>query len=125
MREVAPIRFDGDPTLSLDSIAWEGIEDVVRSFRRALVRGENPAIEEYVPERVPYRTVVVIELIQEEMEFQIKAGQPSGLSASWSRPSRSCRDAWHPCRGNARLILGRTALRPSRRSALAGMSCGM
>jgi WD40 repeat protein/tRNA A-37 threonylcarbamoyl transferase component Bud32 len=85
MREVAPIRFDGDPTLSLDSIAWEGIEDIVRSFRRALVRGENPAIEEYVPERVPYRTVVVIELIQEEMEFQIKAGQPSGLSSFLER----------------------------------------
>ncbi len=64
--------------LRLDSGAWENIQDVVRSFRRALGRGERPAIEAYAPERAAHRIPVMLELIHEEMEFQIKAGAAAG-----------------------------------------------
>jgi tetratricopeptide (TPR) repeat protein/tRNA A-37 threonylcarbamoyl transferase component Bud32 len=81
----AALRSESDSTLALDSVAWTGIQAAVRSFRRALGRGEHPAIEAYAPERVPHRTAVVVELIQEEMEFQIVAGEPCALPSYLER----------------------------------------
>ena len=73
------------PTPELDSLAWEGIQDVVRSFRQALRHGEHPAIEAYTPEDGDHREEVLVELIHEEMEFRIKAGVPADLASYLGR----------------------------------------
>jgi hypothetical protein len=65
-----------DSTQELDSLALEGIQAIVRSFRLALRRGERPAIEAFAPAGGPQRQAVLVELIHEEMEFRIKAGEP-------------------------------------------------
>jgi tetratricopeptide (TPR) repeat protein len=70
------MRSETDSTRELDSVAWEGIQAIVRSFRLALRRGERPAIEAFAPEGGPHRQAVLVELIHEEMEFRIKAGEP-------------------------------------------------
>ena len=135
----AAMRSESDSTLALDSVAWTGIQDAVRSFRRALGRGEHPAIEAYAPERVPHRTAVVVELIHEEMEFQIMAGEPALPSYRSCFPEiaddprcqragrgrvgvAAARDA--PSRGKARPVLRRTTPRRRRQSASAGTSWG-
>ncbi len=66
-------------TPELESSVWEEIQIVVRSFRQALRDRDRPAIEAHVPEGSPHRKFVLIELIHEEMEFLIKAGEPVGL----------------------------------------------
>ena len=92
----------------LDTVDWEGVQGIVRKFRRALDRGERPALEAYLPEHGTQRKDALIELVHEEMEFRIKAGESSVLgsylerfpeivddprrSAIWSRPSWSCGD---------------------------------
>ncbi len=63
----------------LESSVWEGIQVVVHTFRQALRRGEQPAIETHAPEGSPHRKLVLIELIHEEMDFRIKAGESAGL----------------------------------------------
>ena len=73
------------PSTQLDSLAWEGVQDLVRSFRQALLRGEHPSIEAYVPEGVPNRKAVLVELIHEEIEFRIKSGDSRGLTSYLAR----------------------------------------
>ena len=80
MRRGATMRSATDSTLAVDSVAWEGIQDVVRVFRQAMERGERPAIEDYAPPGDADRGPLLLELIHEEMEFAIKAGTPSGLA---------------------------------------------
>src|SRR5579883_899288 len=69
--------MDIDPRVApeLDPIAWEGLQRAVRSFREALRRGEKPAIEAYLPAGGPHRTAILLELVHEEMESRIKAGE--------------------------------------------------
>src|SRR5580692_740204 len=67
-------------TPELESSVWEEVQVVVRAFRQALRRGERPAIEDHAPVGSPQRTFVLMELIHEEMEFHIKAGESSGLA---------------------------------------------
>ena len=91
----------------LDSLAWREVQERVRTFRQALLRGERPAIEVYAPEGSTHRKAVLLELVHEEMEVRIKAGEhilrstptwrgsrtwrPTQTpSSSWSRPSRHC-----------------------------------
>ena len=104
----------------LNTVEWEGVQGVVREFRRALDRGERPALEAYLPEHGTQRKDALIELVHEEMEFRIKAGESSVLGsylerfpeivddpralASWSRPSWTCGGGWR-----ARPSMGRAA----------------
>ena len=60
----------------LESVDWEGVQEIVRAFRRALDRGERPALEAYRARREGRnRRAALIELIHEEMEVRIKAGE--------------------------------------------------
>ena len=63
----------------LDSIDWEGVQEIVRAFRHAFDRGERPALEAFLPEAAAKRRAALIELIHEEMEFRIKAGESFSL----------------------------------------------
>ena len=69
----------------LDSVDWEGVQGIVREFRRALDRGERPALEAYLPEHGTQRKDALIELVHEEMEFRIKAGESSVLGSYLQR----------------------------------------
>ena len=55
------------------------------TFRQALDRGERPALEAYLPEHGTQRKDALIELVHEEMEFRIKAGESSVLGSYLER----------------------------------------
>jgi WD40 repeat protein len=63
-----------DGSSELESQDWENVQQVVRTFRQAFRRGEQPAIEDYLPADGPTRQAVLVELVLEEMELRIKAG---------------------------------------------------
>ena len=69
----------------LDSVDWEGVQGIVRAFRQALDRGERPALETYLPDVGARRKNVLIELVHEEMEFRITAGEDSVLESYLER----------------------------------------
>ncbi len=69
----------------LESVDWEGVQDTVRAFRRALDRGERPALEAFAPEEARNRRAALIELIHEEMAFRITAGDDFRLEAYLDR----------------------------------------
>ncbi|MGO9888200.1 MAG: protein kinase domain-containing protein, partial [Solirubrobacteraceae bacterium] len=69
----------------LDTVDWEGVQGIVREFRKALDRGERPALEAYLPEHGTQRKDALIELVHEEMEFWIKAGESSVLGSYLER----------------------------------------
>ncbi len=73
------------PRPALDSVVWEGIQQIVRSFREALREGKRPAIEAYASEEIAHRKTVLVELIHEEMEFRFKAGESCGLASYLER----------------------------------------
>ncbi len=58
----------------LDRRDWTALQEVVRTFRAALRRGEQPEIEALVPAAGAGRRMVLVELIHEELEFRMKAG---------------------------------------------------
>ena len=105
----------------LESVDWERVQEIVRAFRRAVEGDERPALEAFLPEANGNRRAALIELIHEEMEFQIKAAEPYGVAAylecfprspmtrersvSWPRPSRRCGGGWCPSCRKARTIL--------------------
>ena len=69
----------------LGSVDWEDVQETVRAFRHALERGERPALEEFVPEARGNRRAALIELIHEEMEVCITAGESFLLEAHLDR----------------------------------------
>ena len=69
----------------LESALWEGVQGIVRAFRKALDRGERPALEAYLPEQGTKRKDALIELVHEEMEFRIEAGEASVLGSYLER----------------------------------------
>jgi Protein kinase domain len=66
-------------------VDWEGVQGIVRAFRKALDRGERPALEAYVPDQSTKRKDALIELVHEEMEFRITAGEDSVLESYLER----------------------------------------
>jgi WD40 repeat protein/tRNA A-37 threonylcarbamoyl transferase component Bud32 len=76
----------------LESQAWEEVQQLVRSFREALGRGEEPSIEDYLPVDHRLRQAAVLELVLEEMEVRIKAGDPVSLELFLERFSQFLAD---------------------------------
>jgi eukaryotic-like serine/threonine-protein kinase len=69
----------------LESADWEGVQETVRAFRQALDRGERPALEAFAPKANGNRRAALIELIQEEMEVRITAGDSFRIEALLDR----------------------------------------
>ena len=62
----------------LDNLAWRELHRAVQAFRRAWRRGERPGIEDYAPAAgSPHRAVVLAELVHEELEVRLEAGEPA------------------------------------------------
>jgi tetratricopeptide (TPR) repeat protein len=64
------------PSAELDDDAWRSLKRAVGSFRAALGRGEQPAIDDYLPPAGTLRQAMLLELVHEEIEFCFKAGEP-------------------------------------------------
>jgi serine/threonine protein kinase len=69
----------------LDHLSWLGVQERVRSFRQAIARGERPELNQYAPAGTADRKVVLLELLHEEMEYRIKAGEPFALESFLAR----------------------------------------
>jgi serine/threonine-protein kinase len=76
--ETIPIPF-------IDRRAWSELQQIVRSFRASLRRGERPRIEAFVPAESANRRLVLLELIHEELEIRIKAGEAADLESYVAR----------------------------------------
>ncbi len=82
-----------------------------RSFRQALRRGERPEIEIYAPKGSIHRKALLLELLHEEMEVRIKAGQPFSLESYLRQFSELANDphALHELLAAESELLRRTA----------------
>jgi tetratricopeptide (TPR) repeat protein len=69
---IEEVSFSGE----LDSASWRTLKTAVHSFHAALRRGEQPAIDGYLPVASPLRDTVLVELVHEELEFCLKGGTP-------------------------------------------------
>ena len=67
------------PISELDDRAWSELQRSVRRFRRALQCGEQPEIEAFATAGGAHRLKVLVELVHEELEFRIKAGEAAEL----------------------------------------------
>ncbi len=59
----------------LDGPVWIELQEAVASFRSALLRGDRPDIESYLPADATHRPVYVSELVHEELEHRLRAGE--------------------------------------------------
>jgi serine/threonine-protein kinase len=66
---------------SIDDDAWSQLQQAVRSFHDALSRGERPKIEAFAQSQSVNPRLLLVELIHEELEFLIKAGEAPNLGA--------------------------------------------
>jgi hypothetical protein len=63
---------------SLPTEAWGRLEEVLARFEDAWQRGERPALDDYPGAAGPAeRLPLLIELVQEELEYRLKAGEPA------------------------------------------------
>jgi tetratricopeptide (TPR) repeat protein len=85
MPQGAPTTSETRPLPELDDAGWEQVQNVVRTFRRALRRGERPLIEDFAPSDGPERGPVLVELIHEELEFRMKSGELPTLAEYLAR----------------------------------------
>jgi tetratricopeptide (TPR) repeat protein/tRNA A-37 threonylcarbamoyl transferase component Bud32 len=79
------MRSEQRPVSELDSVDWEEVQAIVRAFRAALDRGEQPAIEALLPGATARRKAALVELVHEEMEFRLKANQSFRLESYLQR----------------------------------------
>ena len=69
----------------LDRRAWSDLQGVVRAYHAALDRGEQPDIAAFAPAGCANRRIVLVELIHEDLEFRLKAGEAASLEAYLER----------------------------------------
>src|SRR5689334_21050442 len=77
----------------IDRRAWSELQRVVRSYRAALRRGEQPEIAAFAPAGCAERRIVLAELIHEDLEFRLKAGEAANLEAYLERFPELAEDA--------------------------------
>jgi WD40 repeat protein len=69
------MRRDGDTETMLDGRVWTELRQAVTRFRTAWRGGELPAIEAYLPADPTQRAVFLRELVHEEVERRLRAGE--------------------------------------------------
>jgi serine/threonine protein kinase len=63
------------PRPKLPSEAWGRLEGILERFEDARERGEQPALDDYLAAATAERQALLIELVQEELEYRLKAGE--------------------------------------------------
>jgi tRNA A-37 threonylcarbamoyl transferase component Bud32 len=69
----------------LESLDWDEVEQVVRAFRGAYLAGEKPAINDFLPAGGRLRQPALLELVLEEMELKLNAGDSMSLDSYLER----------------------------------------
>ncbi len=78
--------YRGDPRdTMLDGDSWRSLQQAVARFRTALTRGDEPAIEEFLPPDGRHRTTYVAELVHEELEHRLRAGESVAIASYLGR----------------------------------------
>lgn len=54
-----------------------GLSSIIERFEQAWKQGEQPKIEEFLPDNPADRRLVLIELVHIELEFRLKSGEPA------------------------------------------------
>src|SRR5947209_1286769 len=60
----------------LPSAAWVRIEGVLARFEDAWRQGQRPSLEEYLYEGGTEQSVLLVELVHEDLEYRLRAGEP-------------------------------------------------
>jgi serine/threonine-protein kinase len=60
---------------NLPTEVWDRLQQVLERFEDAWRRGERPNLEDYLPEGGAHRRVFVIELVHEDLEYRLTAGE--------------------------------------------------
>ncbi len=68
-----PRENDLDDTM--DGQDWSTLQEAVARFRAALRRGDRPSVEDYLPAEASRRAAFLAELVHEEIEHRLKAGE--------------------------------------------------
>src|SRR5262245_32861401 len=73
---------DGGPRSTPETLSPGG-DAVLRAFERAWVRGEVPALADFLPEvsASPERLLLLRELIHIDLEFRTRGGQPVDINS--------------------------------------------
>ncbi len=61
------------------------VHALVQRFEEAWLRGDRPAVADYLPAAAGARRAALLELVHAALEFQIKAGEPTALGAYLER----------------------------------------
>jgi WD40 repeat protein len=70
---------------SLPPEAWERLERILERFAHAWQRGERPALEDYLAEAQAERRGLLIELVHEDLDYRLKAGEAARVEAYLDR----------------------------------------
>src|SRR5690349_16515189 len=80
------------PDDSLSRPHWERVETLLDRFEEAWRRGERPALDDYRPAGAADEVHVLAELIQTDLEFRLKAGEPARVEDYLPRYPELARD---------------------------------
>src|SRR5262249_29381297 len=64
-----------DPRSRMSSAAWQRCERAVQRFEQAWLRGENPTLEDFLPEAAALRQAVLVELARADLGRRLEAGE--------------------------------------------------
>jgi hypothetical protein len=67
------------------TIQWESLERILERFEDAWRAGERPALEEYLAQSGPDRRALLIELVHEDLEYRIGAGEAARVEGYLER----------------------------------------
>jgi serine/threonine protein kinase len=65
----------GHLSTDLPTAAWQRLERILERFEDAWVRGERPAIEDYLREAAEDRSALLVELVHADLEYRLRAGE--------------------------------------------------
>ena len=95
----------------LSSEAWQRLEEILERFEAAWRRGEHPLLDDYLAGVEAERGALLVELVHEELELRLKAGEPARVEEYLERyPELRAVSAAFSAASRARLA-SRAALR--------------
>ena len=77
----------------LTSEQWSAREDLLRHFEQAWRKGPRPFLQEYLPSERLEREAVLLELVQTDLEYRLKKGEPARVEEYLDRFPELKRDA--------------------------------
>jgi tetratricopeptide (TPR) repeat protein len=69
----------------LPAAAWDRVERILERFEDAWQHGDRPALEDYLAGFEAERRALLIELVHEDLEFRLQAGEPARVETYLER----------------------------------------